>query len=197
VAFGNLRISTASDPESNLNLETLKHLWSRSGWLVYFVCLEMASITAFWVASIINQVWTEKQELETSEDPSERLGRRTGGLRGEETFLQSLNRRRHVVRLAIKGRIADFFVSKPDIALRKLSGLAWSISGGLLAGQSLVLAKSAVKLVSGDASDGTSGNQLASPLSIFIILLLIVVSIVQIYCLNKGKALPNSAFANL
>lgn len=185
VGFGNLRISTQEDIESNLDLETLKMLWSRRSWIVYFTCLEVVSILAFWLSSIIDSVWTEKQELESKADPSERLGR--APLRQEETFLQGWNRRRHAVRFRVKRLFENWSVSRPDIVIRKLSGVAWAVSGGLLAGQTLIFAKSAVKLVTSVTSEHAVGSQLASPLSMFIILLLIVAAVVQIYCLNKGE----------
>lgn len=179
VGFGNLRVSTAQDIENNLNLETLKHLWSRGGWIGYFVCLELVSGLVFYVASIIDRVWVERQELETAVDPEERIA--SARAPRDETFMQTVNRRRLVVRFAIKKAVENWTVSKPDVVIRKLSGLTWAVAGGLLAGQTLVFAKSAVKLVSSGA------DQLASPLSIFILVLLAFAAVVQIYCLNKGK----------
>ena len=185
VGFGNLRVSTQADIESNLNLSTLKTLWGRRGWIVYFVCLEVVTIILFWLSSIIDSVWIEKQELESKDDPAARLGRTP--LRQEETYLQTLTRRRHALRFRIKKVIENWSDSRPDIIIRKLSGVAWAVSGGILAGQTLVFAKSAVKLVTNTISGDATENQLASPLSVFIILLLIVAAVIQIYCLNKGE----------
>lgn len=177
VGFGNLR--TTDGHEENLDLEVLKGLWSRGGWIVYFVCLEVVSFTAFWLSRIIDSVWTERQELETRQYQPERAG-------SAETQLQRFNRIRRTFRHAVKSRIETWSVSKPDIVLRKMSGVAWSVTGGLLAGQTLVFAKSAVKLAT------APGNQFAHPLSIFIIVLLGVAAVVQVYCLNKGLEVYDS-----
>lgn len=187
VGFGNLRVSTSQDVENNLDLATLKTLWARGGWIAYFICLELVTITAFRLSSIINAVWTEREELETQVDPDERLSR--APVPSGETILQRADRYRRLVQFGIKKAIENYTVSKPDIVLRKLSGTAWAVSGGLLAGQTLVFAKSAVKLISTAHSGHATENQLAHPLSIFIILLLIVAAVVQIYCLNKGESI--------
>lgn len=49
-------------------------------------------------------------------------------------------------RKAVKGALERYTQSRPDSSIRKLAGLCWSITGGLLAGQTLVFAKSAVKV---------------------------------------------------
>lgn len=177
VGFGNLR--TTDGEEENLDLEVLKRLWGRAGWIVYFLALEAVSFLSFWLARIIDAVWTERQELETQQYHRERPG-------SNESHLQRFNRIRRTFRHAVKARIENWSVSKPDLVIRKTAGVAWSVSGGLLAGQTLVFAKSAVKLATAD------GNQFAHPLSIFIILLLAVAAVVQIYCLNKGLEVYDS-----
>ena len=184
VGFGNLRVSTAQDVENNLNLETIKGLWARWGWILYFVALELVTLLAFRMSSIIGRVWTEREALENEADPDARLS--SARAPSNETFLQKADRWGRMIRFGIKQGIERWTVSKPDIVLRKLSGVAWATTGGLLAGQTLVFAKSAVKLIS--SSGGSEGNQLAHPLSIFIVLLLIVAAIAQIYCLNKGES---------
>ena len=185
VGFGNLRVSTAQDIENNLDLATLKTLWTRGGWLTYFLCLELVTIVIFRMASIIDRVWMEREALETQADPDARLSR--ARVPSGETVLQKADRYRRMLQYGIKQGIDRFTVSKPDIVLRKLSGVAWAVCGGLLAGQTLVFAKSAVKLISVQNSGQATENQLAHPLSIFILLILIVAAVVQIYCLNKGE----------
>jgi hypothetical protein len=185
VGFGNLRVSTAQDIENNLDLATLKTLWTRGGWLTYFLCLELVTVVIFRMASIIDRVWMEREALETQADPDARLSR--ARVPSGETVLQKADRYRRMLQYGIKQGIDRFTVSKPDIVLRKLSGVAWAVCGGLLAGQTLVFAKSAVKLISVQNSGQATENQLAHPLSIFILLILIVAAVVQIYCLNKGE----------
>ena len=190
VGFGNARVVSDTDAESNLNLSTIKQLWSRGGWIAYFICLELVSSACFWLSTIIHEVWMEKQELETKPDPSEReLTRRPSA---SETFWQRVNRQRRIIRSKIKKQVENFSVARPDIVLRKILGLAWAVSGGLLAGQTLVFAKSAVKLISTAVSKTSTENQLASPLSIFIILLLAVAAVLQVFCLNQGLKVYDS-----
>lgn len=56
-------------------------------------------------------------------------------------------RRGHAgLRKGVKRVIEKWAQSKPDSTIRKTAGLCWSITGGLLAGQTLVFAKSAVKV---------------------------------------------------
>jgi hypothetical protein len=71
--------------------------------------------------------------------------------------------------------------------MMKLDGLLWGCSAGLLAGQTLIFAKSYVKLVS-NGLDHHQGEpkDLAHPLSILILILLILTGVLQVWCLNRG-----------
>jgi hypothetical protein len=46
----------------------------------------------------------------------------------------------------VKGQIGRWSATKPEVTIRKVAGFSWAVTGGLLSGQTLVLAKSAVKV---------------------------------------------------
>lgn len=51
------------------------------------------------------------------------------------------------LRRIVKKALERWSQSRPDSTIRKAAGLSWSVTGGLLAGQTLVFAKSAVKVL--------------------------------------------------
>lgn len=100
------------------------------------------------------------------------------------------------LRRATRGALERWSQSRPDTSIRKLAGLCWSVTGGLLAGQTLILAKSGVKLVTTaiNKTDPNEANQFASVLPWVIIILLVVAAITQVVALNAALKCYDSTF---
>lgn len=141
------------------------------------------------------RVTDERGEAERGErdidDMVDGGGGRRGNLEGA-SFMTKVKvwrhdfRRKHGrVRKFVRGYIEAWSQSRPDSSIRKLAGMCWSITGGMLAGQTLILAKSGVKLVTSaiNKSDPNEANQFTSPLSWVIVIMLVVAAVTQIYCL--------------
>jgi hypothetical protein len=123
VGFSNIRVAGALDTETNLDLPLLVQLWTRPGWLAYFVLLQIGSLALLWVASITGDVLREREEVEErEEDLADRVVRRQHEARADHATslwarVQSQQRR---ARELLKSRIAQWAHSKPDALLRKL-----------------------------------------------------------------------------
>ncbi|KAF9436075.1 hypothetical protein BGZ76_004893 [Entomortierella beljakovae] len=76
-----------------------------------------------------------------------------------------------------------------DIKLRKLVAMIMATTGGLIASQTLLLAKSGIKLVT---STLAGHNQFKDMLSFFILFVLVFTAILQVYCLNTALKLYDS-----
>ncbi|KAI9285698.1 hypothetical protein BC943DRAFT_322834 [Umbelopsis sp. AD052] len=74
--------------------------------------------------------------------------------------------------------------------LKKIAGLLFSLDGGMLASETLLLAKSGVKLFT--LSISSQVNQFTDNTSRFILLALMVTAVLQVYCLNTGLKLSSS-----
>ncbi|CAO3590489.1 unnamed protein product [Absidia cylindrospora] len=74
--------------------------------------------------------------------------------------------------------------------MRRIVGLMFSLDGGLLASETLLLAKSGVKLFT--LSINSQVNQFTDNTSRFIILALVLTAILQVYCLNTALKLYTS-----
>ncbi|KAM0748537.1 hypothetical protein T439DRAFT_327797 [Meredithblackwellia eburnea MCA 4105] len=203
VLFGNHRTATDFDKESNLSLSLLKQLWGRSDWIAYLTCLEATTLFSFWISIITHEVCMARVTDERGDADGERemgMGTGGGGRRKVETGwrarLETLKKHRRIVRDWIKKTLESWSQSRPDSSIRKLAGLCWSITGGLLAGQTLVFAKSVVKLVSSaiSKSDPNQANQFTSPLTWLIVILLVIAAVTQIWCLNASLKCYDSTF---
>jgi hypothetical protein len=95
--------------------------------------------------------------------------------------ISQLLHRHSTIRYRVLERIEQLTSSKPDSTLKKLAGLFWAISGGLLASQTLIFAKSIVKLLSSAIATGSSeGSPLSSPLTWLILIILVTAAVLQI-----------------
>ena len=213
VLFGNARTATDFDKESNLSLSLLKEIWGRGDWIAYLTCLEATTALAFWFSCITHEVCMARVEDERGEEGEREMG--DGGRKnvaiGWRAYLEKAQAMKGRVRRNIKGALERWSQSRPDSTIRKTAGLCWSLTGGLLAGQTLVFAKSAVKVSScrialscksiSDAdsdrqlvtsaishSDPNEANQFTSPLTWLIVILLVVAAVSQICktCLSKS-----------
>lgn len=209
IGFGNIR-QAGIDQEANMSLSTLQALWARPPWLLYLGLLEFTTLFTVWLASIAFELVQEKRDTESSsrgvdddEVDVERVLRRGGGrsAAGTQSHLSSITRffgpmivQKDSLRNSLKQIIERWSMTRPDDTLFKLDGLLWGTAAGLLAGQTLVFAKSYVKLITNGFSHDGSGQpeDLAHPLSILICILLVVTSIFQVWCLNRGLKVYDS-----
>ncbi|GAA5981382.1 hypothetical protein JCM11641_005301 [Rhodosporidiobolus odoratus] len=214
VVFGNQHNSTTpSFDENNLSLSLLKQIWGRKDWIAYIVCLEFATVVFWWLARITGEVCfsritDERGDADRDGSGLDAMVSGGGGRRNTDPYAgegfvgkvksarDSWHRKQGKVRESVKGMVERWSQSRPETSVRKLAGLMWSITGGLLSGQTLVLAKSAVKLVTAaiNKSDASEGNQFASPLTWLIVILLVVCAVAQVYCLNASLKCYDSTF---
>lgn len=205
VGFGAIRTGGGIDQDANMSLETLKALWARWNWIVYFIGLQFVTGTMLWVASVMDETVFEREAVEdrrpggggADDEDGIAFVNRGGGRRSSRiSFWSRLAGQQRRIRQAAKGGLESWASSRPDASIRKLCGLFWALTAGLLAGQTLLFAKSFVKVVTNatDASGRGSGSDLANPLTIFIGILLVFTAVAQIWCLNRG---PSPLFLSL
>lgn len=131
-------------------------VWGRKEWIIYLIFLELATVTLFWFSTIVHsvcmaRVTDERGDADRDVDIDGMLGS-GGGRRGSahaggfKAFLAMVKRSHGHVRRFIKKTLEQWSQSRPDSTIRKAAGLSWSVVGGILAGQSLIFAKSGVKV---------------------------------------------------
>ncbi|GAA5902169.1 hypothetical protein JCM8208_002495 [Rhodotorula glutinis] len=201
VVFSNQKIRTDRiDAEANLSLSLLKELWGRGGWIAFFVTLEVVTVSLWWTSGIVHEVCMARVTDERGEDRSGLDAMMDGGggrrvvnpYEGEgfvgkvKSARDAWRRRQGQVRKVVKGHVERWSASRPDTSIRRLAAFLWAVSGGLLSGQTLVLAKSGVKLVTSaiNHTDPNEANQFTSPLTWFIVILLVVCAVAQVVALN-------------
>lgn len=161
VVFGNIKSDDSFD-DNNLSLSLLKEIWGRKEWIGYLVGLEVASVLFWMTSTITNEVMTARvsDDRDNERDGSglEQMMEGGGGRRlanpyqGEgfwgkaKALREAWHRRQGRARSAVKEAIARWSATKPEVTIRKVAGFCWAVTGGLLSGQTLVLAKSAVKV---------------------------------------------------
>ncbi|GAA5904157.1 hypothetical protein JCM6882_003963 [Rhodosporidiobolus microsporus] len=212
VVFGNIKSESQFD-ESNLSLSVLKEMWSRSDWIIYLIFLEIATVLFWWLSRIthevcISRITDERGDADRDGSGLAQMMEGGGGRRNTDPYAgegwvgraksarDAWHRSQGRAREVVKAYIERWSQSRSEVSIRKLAGLMWSVTGGLLSGQTLVLAKSAVKLVTSaiDKSDPNGGSQFASPLTWVIIILLVVSAVSQVYALNQSLKCYDSTF---
>ncbi|CAM0141579.1 unnamed protein product [Umbelopsis sp. WA50703] len=148
VVFGGM--FNGPDPEDNISLDSLKVLFVRPVFIIYFSILNVITFTGLFFALYTRWVMAK-----------------------EERRLKS----------RIYGRM------KPK-TLKKVAGLLFSLDGGMLASETLLLAKSGVKLFT--LSISSQVNQFTDNTSRFVLLALVVTAVLQVYCLNTGLKLSST-----
>ncbi|KZW00316.1 hypothetical protein EXIGLDRAFT_830963 [Exidia glandulosa HHB12029] len=179
VAFGSIN----SGLESQMNADRLHTLWTRSGWLLYFIAMSIALLVLFISAQQLETILAARGDLEALPFAAEVGRRRT------DTPANAFGRARVAVGAAVTkwGAFLEHWTSaQTDRNLAWTLGIAWACCGGGLAGLCLVFAKASVKLISGKLSHENAGNQFASVAAIFTFILLAVAAVSQIVALNKG-----------
>ncbi|GAA5979152.1 hypothetical protein JCM5350_007084 [Sporobolomyces pararoseus] len=213
VVFGNQKRPSDFDADANLSLSTLKVLWGRGDWIAYFVCLEIAVVIAWWISGITHEVCMariidERGDAERDGSGIDAMvggggGRRVANPYEGEGFMGTVKSTRDKLRVGrgklramVKRSIERWSQSRPDASIRKLAGFCWAVAGGLLSGETLILAKSGVKLVTSaiNKTDPNEANQFTSPLTWLILILLVVCAVAQVYALNMGLKCYDSTF---
>ncbi|GAA5990074.1 hypothetical protein JCM10908_005811 [Rhodotorula pacifica] len=213
VVFGNIRIKTdAIDAESNLSLSLLKEIWGRPNWIIYLAFLEFTTVVFWWLSRIAHEVCMARVIDERGDDRDgsgvEAMLESGGGRRVANPYegqgfvgkVKSMRDAWHAkqgkVRRVIKQTLERWCQSRPDAAIRQLAAFAWAVTSGLLSGQTLILAKSGVKLVTSaiNKSDPNEANQFTSPLSWLIVILLVVCAVTQVYALQLALKCFDATF---
>ncbi|KAG1295661.1 hypothetical protein G6F66_004142 [Rhizopus arrhizus] len=137
VVFGGMY--NGQDPEESLSLESLKILFVRPIFIIYFSALNILTFGGLFIS-----LWSKNSKH------------------------SMLNQKK----------------------MKRMVGLMFSIEGGLLASETLLLAKSGVKLFT--LSLQSQVNQFNDNTSRFIILALVITAVMQVYCLNTALKLYTS-----
>lgn len=211
IVAGNHRSATSDDVEARLDLNVLKSLWAKPAWIAYFAVMELLTVVLYWLASIAQKVWDEREELEEAErNPEERYGLNPRA--APEGFWASVKARQKTAAEFLRRHMARWAETKPDPSVKKALGFLWAVNAGILSGQTLIFGKSVCVTVpfrwctSQDQLAASRSSQATRPrLTIcalllssdlwrliscrFIILLILVLStaILQIVCLNRGS----------
>ncbi|KAG8839636.1 hypothetical protein FRC18_009566 [Serendipita sp. 400] len=191
VAFGSINKGLVNNMDLNLLIE----LWSRVGWLCYFVILGFLPIFIVYIgASQLETVVFDRMDIlgesivtpkPNSRGTSNGWRQANGGTVGLgwwETVKVKWSNWMHWTR----GWIENWSEDKSEKTLAWTLGICWACCGGALAGGTLVFAKASVKLISGSLSHKNTGDQFGHAAAIFTFIFLAVTAVLQILCLNRG-----------
>ncbi|KAF9299182.1 hypothetical protein BGZ74_009016 [Mortierella antarctica] len=178
VVFGGMN-SSGADVEETLTLPELKALFSRPVFIIYFSILNVViamflslGLYAFWVI--------------TMDDDSGQLRRH---MKAQLTKLLGTNRFTRASGLTLESDNEGPRAEARDLWMKKVVAMIMSACGGLLASETLLLAKSGVRLIS---SSLNGHNQLQDSLSYCILCILFLTAILQVYCLNTALKIYDS-----
>ncbi|KAG0204260.1 hypothetical protein BGX28_003755, partial [Mortierella sp. GBA30] len=176
VVFGGM--NSGADIEDSLTITELKALFSRVVFIIYFSILNMVvfallalGMYAYWAISLDDESGQLRKIMKT-----------------KLTKLLGTNRFARASGLTLAGD-EGLEAEARDLRLKKVVAMIMATAGGLLASQTLLLAKSGVKLI---ASTASGQNQFQDYLSFFILFVLVVTAILQVYCLNTALKLYDS-----
>ncbi|KAG0300369.1 hypothetical protein BGZ98_009234 [Dissophora globulifera] len=177
VVFGG--INSGGDIEESLTIMELKALFSRVVFIIYFSVLNIVvfalltlGLYAYWAISLDDESGELRKKMKS------KLTR----LLGTNWFSRLFSG------LTLQEE-EELDEEAGDLRLRKIVAMIMATSGGLLASQTLLLAKSGIKLVT---STFAGQSQFQDMLSFFIIFILVFTAILQVYCLNTALKLYDS-----
>ncbi|KAF9430997.1 hypothetical protein BGZ76_000630 [Entomortierella beljakovae] len=176
VVFGGM--NSSGDFEENLTLEFLKGLFARAAFIIYFSILN-AIIFAF-LALGMYAYWAISLDDES--------GQLRKNMKKKLTNILGTNRFARASGLTLEGD-EGLEAEARDLRLKKVVAMIMSACGGLLASETLLLAKSGVKLITSTLG---GDNQFNDNMSYFILFVLVFTAILQVYCLNTGLKLYDS-----
>ncbi|KAG0303189.1 hypothetical protein BGZ98_006909 [Dissophora globulifera] len=176
VVFGGM--NSGGDIEDTLTLTDLKALFARVAFIIYFSILNAIIFSflalgmyAYWAISLDDESGQLRKKMKT------RL-----------TQLLGTNRFARASGLTLEGD-EGLEAEARELRLRKVVAMIMSACGGLLASETLLLAKSGVKLITSTVG---GQNQFTDNLSYFILFILVFTAVLQVYCLNTGLKLYDS-----
>ncbi|KAF8945976.1 hypothetical protein BGZ47_001629 [Haplosporangium gracile] len=177
VIFGGIN-SAGTDVEDSLTISELKVLFSRLVFIFYFSILNI-TITALLSLGLYSY-WAI-----TLDDESGQMRKR---MKTKLTQLLGTNRFARASGLTLVGD-SGLDADVGDVRLKKVVAMIMATCGGLIASQTLLLAKSGVKLITFSLS---GHNQFKDSLSYFILFVLVLTAVLQVYCLNTALKLYDS-----
>ncbi|KAF9138759.1 hypothetical protein BGX30_008790 [Mortierella sp. GBA39] len=177
VVFGGMN-SAGADIEDTLTISELKALFSRLIFIFYFsifniviAALLSLGLYAYWAITLDDESGQMRKRMKT----------KLTQLLGTNRFARASG----LTLVGDPGQDADV----KDVRLKKVVAMIMSTCGGLIASQTLLLAKSGVKLVTSSIS---GQNQFEDSLSYFILFALVLTAVLQVYCLNTALKLYDS-----
>lgn len=195
VFFGNYRTPGEID-EENITLAILQQLWGRGAWIGYFIVGELLTITSGWLSSIIGEVRERRLSDDRTNDEDEGVSALRYGVTNRRSipptstasvfikakhYFTVASHHHSTLRSKTLSLIEHYAQSRPDSSIKKLSSFAYAITGGLLAAQTLIFAKSIVKLLSSSLSGSNGGDSpWRSPLTWWILIVLVVAAVTQV-----------------
>ena len=205
VTFGGMN-SAGADVEDSLTILELKALFSRIVFIIYFSILNLVIIAVLSLGTYA--YWTITLDESHLDPTTERLMRKRMKMR--LTALLGKNRLARASGLTLQEDeeqdgvvIEEREMAARDLRMRKVVAMIMATCGGLLASQTLLLAKSGIKLITssipgassrspGGLSGDQSQRQFQDPLSFFILFLLVLTAVFQVLCLNTALKLYDS-----
>ncbi|KAG0292735.1 hypothetical protein BGZ96_003759 [Linnemannia gamsii] len=177
VVFGGMN-SAGADIEESLTIAELKDLFSRLVFIFYFSILNIMiaallslGLYAYWAITLDDESGQMRKRMKT-----------------KLTQLLGTNRFARASGLTLVGD-PGLDADVKDVRLKKVVAMIMTTCGGLIASQTLLLAKSGVKLVTSTLS---GQNQFNDSLSYFILFVLVLTAVLQVYCLNTALKLYDS-----
>ncbi|KAG9004991.1 hypothetical protein FRB90_010628 [Tulasnella sp. 427] len=178
VAFG----SVNSGLHPDMDLDRLKTIWSRPGWLGYFVLMALGIIIVYIGTSQLDAIWVARADLQAL--PTSRTG--PPPVKNDAGWWASTKAKIDHALHWTKEKLDTWTAAKDDKYIAWMLGIGWSCVGGALAGGCLIFAKAIVKLVSEYMSGHAPGSQFAHPATVITIILLAATAVSQIIALNRG-----------
>ncbi|CAE6419790.1 unnamed protein product [Rhizoctonia solani] len=183
VAFGSIN----SGVETEMDIVRLSALWSRGGWLLFFILMSTALTIVFFCTSILDAVLAARSDL--SALPA-------GAAASRQPVPTTVVGKARVKCISWESGLRDLLerwtASRDDNMLAWTLGIGWACVGGGLAGGCLVFAKAVVKLISGVLSEENTGNQFGHPAAIITFIFLAITAVSQIIALNRGLKVYDS-----
>ena len=135
VAFGSINKGLVN----NMDLNLLISLWSRAGWLSYFIIIGVLPIFALYIgASHLESILFSRQELIDEPVTPKQATSRSGGSPGLWANMKA--KWEHWMHWT-RDKIEGWSIDKSDKTLAWTLGICWACCGGALAGGTLVFAK--------------------------------------------------------